>query len=443
MALNSGAWPLRWRIRAKLRSESFRLAFRFLHTADLHLDSPLKSLALRSEDLRAEVANATRQAFLRIIETCLERKLDALLIAGDLYDGEIRDMATPLFLGREFRRLDEAGIRVFLIGGNHDAASTVTRSLSLPENVKRFSTKGETVRLEAHGVAIHGMSFAEPAAPKSLLPFYPAPVDGMVNVGMLHTSIGGSEAHSVYAPCSLAELVRHGYDYWALGHIHKRQVHHERPFVVMPGMPQGRDIGESGPKSATLVTISDDGNIALEEIPTSIASFERVEILLEDADWDQLARSLQRGLAGLRKATTAEMLIVRPVLVAPPGVLAQLDRDPEKLRSEAHAAAEAGGRVLIDKLEFTPRALEVKSAALAGPLGEMAAMLGAPPAPALMAEAVQVIKALDAALPAELRGFFGADDAAIEAKARELLAEGGMSVLARIEGAEPMAEGRS
>lgn len=415
---------------------SFILAFRFLHTADLHLDSPLKSLGLRDETLRAEVLNATRTAFSHIIETCIARKLDALLIAGDLYDGEIRDMATPMVLAREFRRLDEAGIAVFLISGNHDAANSITRHLSLPPNVRRFSTKGETVRLEAHGVAIHGVSFADPSAPESLLPRYPAPVDGMINIGMLHTSLGGSEQHSTYAPCSLNDLVRHGYDYWALGHIHKRQVHRERPFVVMPGMPQGRDIGESGPKSATLVTIADDGTISLEEIATGVATFERVEIALESDDWDNLALSLQQGLARLRAATPSGMLIARPMLTAPPAILAQLDRDPQRLLAEAQSIAQSIGTVLIDKIELTPRALEVKSASLSGPLGEMAKMLSEPPSPALLAEAIAALKALDTALPPEMRGFFGTDDAALETRARALLAEGGMSVLARIESPE-------
>lgn len=409
------------------------MAFRFLHTADLHLDSPLKSLAMRDDEVRDLVANATRQAFERMIAFCLAERLDALVIAGDLYDGEINDMATPLFLGREFQRLDQAGISVFIINGNHDADSVVTRHLALPPNVTRFPAKGGTVRLDAKGVAMHGVSFADKSAPQSLLPLYPRAIEGFSNIGLMHTSLGGAEGHSVYAPCPLPELVRFGYDYWALGHIHKRQVHSEAPFVVMPGMPQGRDIGEAGVKSATLVTIGDDRSIAIREVETSIATFERVEIGLEAAqDWDDLAPIARRRFAAARSKAKAAHLIARPVLVGLPQFLARLDRQGERLRAELRAAAEHAGATYIDKVEFQPRALEVKAMPPSGALDELARIIAEPPSPALIAEAIAALNALDAGLPGDMRGLFGDDEATLEARARALLASGGADVLARI-----------
>ncbi|MFP4539296.1 MAG: exonuclease SbcCD subunit D, partial [Dichotomicrobium sp.] len=203
------------------------MAFRFLHTADIHLDSPLRTLALRDEALSAQIRGATRKAFTGLVDTCLERRLDALVIAGDLYDRDLQDMSTALFFGRQMRRLAEAGIRVFLIRGNHDAESVLTRELSLPDNVHVFGADGGTEKLAEAGIAIHGVSFASAHVPENLVNRYPAPVPGMVNIGLLHTSLTGAEGHDVYAPCSLADLRGHGFDYWALGHVHKRAVHAE------------------------------------------------------------------------------------------------------------------------------------------------------------------------------------------------------------------------
>ena len=218
--------------------------FRFIHTADLHLDAPLKSLALKDDDLAELVGNATRRALERIVDLCIEEEVDALLIAGDLYDGDMRSMKTAAFLVSEMERLNAAGIAVFMIRGNHDAESVLTRELEFSSNVHVFTGHGGTEELSAKGVAIHGVSFAKPQAPESLLPKYKAPISGLFNIGLLHTSLAGAAGHDTYAPCSANDLIAHGFDYWALGHVHIRQVHSEKPHVVMPGMPQGRDIGK-------------------------------------------------------------------------------------------------------------------------------------------------------------------------------------------------------
>ena len=214
--------------------------FRFIHTADLHLDAPLHSLALKDEVLSDLVGSATRGALEQIVNLCLEEDTHALLISGDLYDRDLHSMKTAAFLTAQMERLNVAAIPVFIIRGNHDAASVITKELDLPPNVHVFSGHGETEQLEEYGVAIHGVSFAKPQAPESLLPKYPAPVAGCFNIGLLHTSLAGAEGHDTYAPCSVSDLKNHGYDYWALGHIHKRQVHSEAPHIVMPGMPQDR-----------------------------------------------------------------------------------------------------------------------------------------------------------------------------------------------------------
>jgi DNA repair exonuclease SbcCD nuclease subunit len=411
------------------------MAFRFLHTADIHLDSPLKTLALRDAELSVHIRNATRQAFTGIVDTCLEQRLDALIIAGDLYDRDIQDMSTALFFGRQMRRLDEAGVRVFLIRGNHDAESMLTRELSLPDNVHVFGAEGGTERLPDAGVAIHGISFAAAHVPENLLNRYPPPVQGMVNIGLLHTSLTGAEGHDVYAPCSLADLRGHGFDYWALGHVHKRTVHAEKPWVVMPGIPQGRDIGEDGPKSVTVVTIGDDGAIATEETTMAVAQFERVAADLTGAEtMADAATAMERALAEARGTVAAPLLVARLTLTGETPLAARLRRDDDLTLGEAQQAAESVRGTLIDRVKF---AFGGARQAESGPLAELEALITPENLPPEVVD--QTLAAVDAvrrALPAEARKSFPDSDDARHALANELITEGAGDVIARLRGAE-------
>jgi DNA repair protein SbcD/Mre11 len=411
------------------------MAFRFIHTADLHLDSPLKTLALRDAELGSLIANATRQAFVRIIDACLEERVDALVVAGDLYDRQTRGTATLLFLAGQFKRLQEAIIDVFIVRGNHDAAAVVTRHLTLPDNVTVFSTRGDCKVIGDKQVAIHGVSFKEGHIATSLIPTFKPPVDGAINIGILHTSLAGAEGHDVYAPCSVNDLTLQGYDYWALGHIHKRQVHRTAPTIVMPGIPQGRDINEAGAKSATLVTVTDNRDIHLSEIQTALAQFERIAV--DVTGCEELATVSARMRLALEMqldAISADTLVARLILTGVSPLAAKLRRDPELIFAEAQQAAMYVGRTLIDKLEIRVKGLEIKSAMGIDPLSEIRSMLvrNEEGRGKLLPSAITVIKELQAALPADLRDQFGSDDGAIAALAKRLIDEGSEEVLARI-----------
>lgn len=229
----------------------------------------------------------------------------ALLIAGDLFDGRARSARTAAFLAAQLDRLRAAGIPVFYIKGNHDAENPITGALDLPDNVHVFDARGGKVHL-AENLWIHGVSFADRHAPDSLLPRFPAPVPGAVNIAMLHTSLAGAAGHDTYAPCSVGDLTGMGFDYWALGHVHKRQVHGEAPWVVMPGMPQGRDIGEAGAKSASLLTVA-GGRIDLTEVPTSGVEFIATTLDISDAgSEDALRAALRDHLRGVTDAVSSD-----------------------------------------------------------------------------------------------------------------------------------------
>lgn len=239
---------------------------RFIHTADIHLDSPLRGLAAYEGAPATHLRTATRGAFVRLIDAAIDEKVDFVVIAGDLYDGDWRDYNTGLFFCREMARLDRAGIPVFVVYGNHDAESEITRRLPLPANVQVFSSRtAETVRLEPLRVALHGRSFKDAATTENLVHSYPPPVAGWFNIGVLHTALEGNAAHATYAPCTLAELKARGYDYWALGHVHAFAVIDQDPWVIFPGNLQGRHIRECGPRGAVLVSV-DGGRIEIERL---------------------------------------------------------------------------------------------------------------------------------------------------------------------------------
>lgn len=405
--------------------------FRFIHTADLHLDAPLRSLALKDEDLADLVGNATRRAIERIVDLCLEEGVDALLIAGDLYDGDIRSMKTAAFLVGEMERLHQAGISVFLIRGNHDAESVLTRELELPSNVHVFTGHGGTVELSDQGVAIHGASFSKPHAPESLLPKFKEPVSGYFNIGMLHTSLAGAAGHDTYAPCSVNDLQSHGFDYWALGHVHIRQVHSETPHVVMPGMPQGRDIGESGPKSVTLVCVN-DGGVSLEERFTSTVQFDRREISLNGVDEWREALDLIDAELKSAAMTPSDHTVLRLELIGASPLAWRLRRDRDFLLEHVSNLARAQGTVWIDKIanHLTPPTAPTTGDDPRRKLADIMDALTDNPDFLMLAEQNAQDLVLD--LPPELRQAFGESEIEQADAIRDLLKEGIKDITARI-----------
>jgi exonuclease SbcD len=233
--------------------------FKFVHAADIHLDSPLLGLRSRSPEYAERVQQASRKAFDNLVALAIDENARFLLLAGDLFDGNLRHVPTGHFFLDRMRRLEEAGVEVFIVAGNHDAENEFASRLTLSPNVCLFDRKrAETRILGDVDVAIHGHSFRERAVTDNIARDYPSPSDGHFNIGLLHTACAGSEGeHAVYAPCTLEQLVNHGYDYWALGHVHARAVLSEYPHVIYPGNLQGRHARETGSKGATLVTVSD------------------------------------------------------------------------------------------------------------------------------------------------------------------------------------------
>nr|WP_315190688.1 DNA repair exonuclease [uncultured Albidiferax sp.] len=316
--------------------------FRFLHAADLHIDSPLRGLSRYAGAPVERLRNATRRALENLVDLALAERVHFVLLAGDLYDRDWPDFHTGLFFRAQMVRLGRAGIQVFFVQGNHDAQGTITRELVLPDNVKKFSSRSaETVHLPALGVAIHGQSFPQREVPEDLVPHYPVAVPGQFNIGLLHTSLtAGGGIHETYAPTTVATLKTKGYDYWALGHVHTRAVVCESPRVVFPGNLQGRHANETGAKGCELVTVT-NGQMEARFVPLDVVRWHQLSVPLDGVD--NLAQASQAITAALAQATVGagdRLHALRIHLTGRTALHTTEAEQPGTLEAAVHAAAQ-------------------------------------------------------------------------------------------------------
>lgn len=330
--------------------------FRFIHAADIHLDSPLKGLE-QYEGAPAEIIRtAPRAALTNLVDLAINESVEFVLIAGDLYDGDWRDFNTGLFFIRQAQRLLDAGIPLYLISGNHDAANQMTRSLQLPENVTLFSAaEAETKLIPKLGVAVHGQSFATSAIYDNLAQNYPTARSGYFNIGVLHTCANGRQGHDRYAPCSLEDLKAHDYDYWALGHIHKRETLCEEPLIAFSGNIQGRHIRETGPKGCLLVTVDDERRLGTEFRALDVLRWERATVDLNGAR--SLEESLDRVssvIEALFRQAEGKTLALRIELQGACPAHKELLARRHQLIAEIRVRALdiGGGEIWIEKIKF-------------------------------------------------------------------------------------------
>ncbi|MEE4607315.1 MAG: DNA repair exonuclease [Desulfobacteraceae bacterium] len=347
---------------------------KFLHAADLHLDSPLKGLENYEGAPVQQVRQATRRALEHLVEVAVSEPVDFVLIAGDLFDGDWRDYNTGLFFVSQAGRLNAAGIPLFIVAGNHDAAGRMTRSLPYPRKDSVFSSsRPETRILEPLKVAIHGQSFPVAATMDNLARSYPEPLPGFFNIGLLHTSLTGRQGHEPYAPCTLADLHSRGYDYWALGHVHQFEIVSRQPAVVFPGCTQGRHIRETGPKGGVLVTAAEGEAPAIMHVPLDVIRWESLSVDLSGAVvFDEVLERFTDAVEPVVEKHDGLPVIVRVVFVGRTGVHGRLAADPEHLRQAARAAAMGafGDRVWVEKV-LVETVAEARGGTDAGPLGEL------------------------------------------------------------------------
>lgn len=334
--------------------------FRFIHTADLHLDSPLRGLVSREGAPADDLRGASRRALDNLIDLTVSERVDFVIIAGDVYDRDWKDYSTGLYFRSRMVKLQEAGIPVFMIAGNHDAASVISRKLGLPDNVRQFSSKTpETVEPEPWPVALHGMSFPNRAVDENLVPRYPAAVKGKFNIGILHTSMAGNTGHDTYAPCTVEELVAKGYEYWALGHVHQPAVIRENPWVVYSGNIQGRHARECGERGCRLITVSDDLEVAsCEWHVLDVARWAAVMINANGLDtMENLIRTTRTHLGEAVENAGERLLAARVTFTGTTTLHGALCSHPDRLDAEVEACAQdfGDGRVWIERVKVETR----------------------------------------------------------------------------------------
>jgi DNA repair exonuclease SbcCD nuclease subunit len=251
-------------------------SFRFVHCADLHLDSPFRGISSTDPELAAILRNATFQAFEKVVDVAIEEEADLILISGDIYDQGDGSLRAQLGFRDILQKASDRGIRSFIVHGNHDPLESWKSGITFPAGVHRFGPEVEKVPFSRNGkvlAEIYGISYKRAEQYSNLASLFRASGEHQIfRIGLLHCNLGGSSTgHGNYSPCTMDDLERSGMDYWALGHIHKPSILRDSsPSVVYSGNIQGRHIGEKGKRGCYLVEVSGTRVTSIEFHETSV-----------------------------------------------------------------------------------------------------------------------------------------------------------------------------
>ena len=391
--------------------------FKFIHAADIHLDSPLVGLAKYDGAPVERLRGATRRAFENLVQFALDERVAFVVIAGDLYDGDWKNFNTGIYLTNQLGRLTAAGIRVVLLYGNHDAESQLTKGLPLGAVQVFPSRAAATIRFDDLGVALHGRSFKDRDTTENLVPGYPAPVAGVLNIGVLHTALTGNAPHAPYAPCSLIELVNKGYDYWALGHVHAAQVLSRSPWVVFPGNLQGRHVKETGPKGAMLVTVEEQSITRVEPIHVDVLRWLQLEVDATGAATRAVVEERVRVAleAAVREHADGRPVAARVTIRGACGAHRELVAHDDQLRADLRAIAAGMGadvawieKIRLETKDETEEKLQRDGDTGRGALFEQLRQLldEAPTDPELQQQLLEDLTELLGKVPSDARGEF-------------------------------------
>jgi DNA repair exonuclease SbcCD nuclease subunit len=329
-------------------------------------------------------------------------------------------------------KLREAGIPVVMVSGNHDASSKLTRSLPLPDNVTHLGAKSpQTHMLEDIGIVVHGQSYATPEIRDDLAAGFPPPRADLVNIGLLHTAAEGRPGHENYAPCSLETLVTRGYDLWALGHVHAREVLNAEPLILFPGNLQGRSIRETGPKGASLIEFDGSSNPAERHVTLDCVRWDLIRIDASEAtSTDEIFSSLSAEVREAAERCGGRLLAAGIVVEGGTPVHAELAANPEMFRYGVISAAvgAVGEQVFVERVRLETRAPQSIAAGGEDAVGELIREIAELSGPGLES-ATDSLAQLDSVLPSDARVGF---DPAAEDQVRALLAELGAALPSRL-----------
>ena len=310
---------------------------RFVHAADLHLDSPFKGLRdAAPEGIAGEISNATFRTYDNIIDLCIRERVAALLVAGDVYDGAERSLRAQRKFIEGLERLDEQGIRSFVCHGNHDPLDGWEARLAYPALCHRFGREWERVPVFPEDPAravVHGISYPKSDVRDNLALGLGNVTPAGFSIGLLHANVGSDTGHESYAPCTVDDLRQAGVDYWALGHVHTRRILNERnPVVAYPGNPQGRHPNELGARGVYLVEVDDGGNANVEFRAVDLIRWERVSVDISPLEPEQsLLDALHGKMEDVLDSADGRSVVAR-VSITGRGELSRSLRRPNALR---------------------------------------------------------------------------------------------------------------
>lgn len=294
---------------------------KFVHAGDLHLDSPFIGVSEISTELAGQLSSATFNAYEKIIEICIENEVDFLLVSGDIYDSSDKSLYAQLKFVSGLNRLSAAGIRAYIVHGNHDPLSGWSASLLWPENVHIMrGDMVECIPFESEGeikAYIAGISYPVQHVRENLAVKFPSKErDWPFTIGLLHCTLGKGEGHEPYAACSEEDLVNTGYDYWALGHIHIPSVVREHsPAIIYAGNPQGRSTAECGPRGCYLVSVGPDSDVNPVFVETGSVRWEVAEVSITDIGSDgELIDRISGCLSDIRSKSAGLPVVCRILL---------------------------------------------------------------------------------------------------------------------------------
>lgn len=348
---------------------------RILHAADLHIDSPLGGLSAYEGAPVDEIRGATRRAVENLVREAIEREVDLMVLAGDIFDGDWRDYSTGLFWNEQLGQLNDVGIPVVSVAGNHDAASEISRNLRLPPNVAQLATsQPETVVFDDLEIAVVGQGYATRAVTANLAEGYPAKDSKLFTIGLLHTSLDGRPGHSHYAPCSVEVLRGKGYDYWGLGHIHSREVVHRDPWIVYPGNLQGRKCTEAGPKGATLITVESGEVQTVEHLDLDDVRWHWCEIdATTMAGIDDISAGIARRFDSIADELEQRLAAIRLVVKGPSAAHEELWKDHHGFEADVRSTASQTGRLWVEKIKIeTTRPIDLAKTREDDAIGKLA-----------------------------------------------------------------------
>ncbi|NNN11642.1 MAG: DNA repair exonuclease [Acidimicrobiaceae bacterium] len=350
---------------------------KILHAADLHIDSPLRGLAKYEGAPIEEVRGATRRAVENLVDAAVSNAVDLVIVAGDVFDGDWKDYSTGMFWVKQLARLHDEGIPVVIVSGNHDAASEITKRLTLPPNVTQLASGSPRVkRLDHLDLAVTGQSYTNRAVVDDLAAKFPQADRGLFNIGLLHTSLDGRPGHASYAPTTVDTLRGRGYQYWALGHVHQREVVSEDPWIVFPGNLQGRHIREAGPKGASLVTVEEKEVSSVEHLELDVVRWANCTVDVSDLPTTEgiLARISQELQSAVAEGN-GRLVAARMNIVGRSPINSELWKDPKELEMEVRALGVSQMDLWIEKVRLDTRHVAEVDGGLVDSIGQRAKRL--------------------------------------------------------------------